>query len=179
MTQPVRKCSNRRKTANNEPRFVSKTWVAECHGNALVSTPRRACLADDAVQPTFPDCPAHLSKLTKHRKRPWPGSLPTFLDKSAFIALIGPRVLKKQMIPRTVSVHDIHPVKAPMRLPSRLTLRKLFRQPRGLGNMFLTTCSSYQPPRSFRLYRGAITGGIRMQSETLLLQRCGEAQARR
>lgn len=163
-----------------EPCFVSKTWTAEYNGNVLVSTSRRACLADDAVQPTFPDCPAHLSKLTKHRKRPWPGSLPTFLDKSAFIALIGPRVLKKHMIPRTVTVigQDIHPVKAPMRLPSRLTLRKLFRQPRGLGNMFLTTCSSYQPPRSFRLYRGAITGGIRIESETLLLQRCSGAQAR-
>lgn len=53
-----------------EPRFVSKTWTAEYNGNVLVSTPRRACLSDDAVPSIFPDCPAHLSKLVKHRKRP-------------------------------------------------------------------------------------------------------------
>lgn len=158
MTQPVRKCSNRRKTANNEPRFVSKTWVAECHGNALVSTPRRACLADDAVQPTFPDCPAHLSKLTKHRKRPWPGSLPTFLDKSAFIALIGPRVLKKQMIPRTVSVHDIHPVKAPMRLTSEVDASEAVPSAEGsqqhvFNNLFELSASAVLPSISWGYHR--------------------------
>lgn len=35
-----------------------------------MSTPRLARLADDAVPSIFPDCPAHLSKPIKHRKRP-------------------------------------------------------------------------------------------------------------
>ncbi|KAH6925401.1 hypothetical protein HPB50_004947 [Hyalomma asiaticum] len=47
-----------------------ETWTAEYNGNVLASSARRACLADDAVPSIFPDCQAHLSKLTKHRKRP-------------------------------------------------------------------------------------------------------------
>ncbi|CAN7976711.1 unnamed protein product, partial [Ixodes persulcatus] len=35
-----------------------------------MSVPRRASLAGDAVPSIFPDCPAHLSKVTKRRKRP-------------------------------------------------------------------------------------------------------------
>ncbi|CAN8006787.1 unnamed protein product, partial [Ixodes pacificus] len=53
-----------------EHRFVSKTWTAEYNGNVLMSVPRRASLASDAVPSIFPDCPAHLSKVTKRRKRP-------------------------------------------------------------------------------------------------------------
>lgn len=53
-----------------EPHLVSKTWTAEHNGHVLVSTPRRALLAKDAVPTRFPDCPAYLSKTLKTRKRP-------------------------------------------------------------------------------------------------------------
>lgn len=53
-----------------EPHLVSKTWTAEHNGHVLVSTPRRALLAKDAVPTRFPDCPAYLSKTLKSRKRP-------------------------------------------------------------------------------------------------------------
>lgn len=38
-----------------EPRFVSKSWIAEYNGNVLVSTPRRASLAENTVPSIFPD----------------------------------------------------------------------------------------------------------------------------
>lgn len=53
-----------------EPELVSKTWTAEYKGNVLVSTPRRASLANNAVPTRFPDCPPYLSKTPKSRKRP-------------------------------------------------------------------------------------------------------------
>lgn len=53
-----------------EPHLVSKTWTAEYKGHVLMSVPRRAELAKDAVPTKFPDCPAYLSKSTKSRKRP-------------------------------------------------------------------------------------------------------------
>lgn len=53
-----------------EPQLVCKTWTAEYKGHVLVSAPRRASLANDAVPTRFPDCPPYLSKTTKTRKRP-------------------------------------------------------------------------------------------------------------
>ncbi|CAN8015832.1 unnamed protein product [Ixodes persulcatus] len=53
-----------------EPHLVSKTWTALYNGNVLVSTPRRACLATNAVPTKFPGCPSYLSKTPKTRKRP-------------------------------------------------------------------------------------------------------------
>ncbi|CAN7976683.1 unnamed protein product [Ixodes persulcatus] len=53
-----------------EPHLVSKTWTALYNGNVLVSTPRRACLATNAVPMKFPGCPSYLSKTPKTRKRP-------------------------------------------------------------------------------------------------------------
>ncbi|KAH9364850.1 hypothetical protein HPB48_019554 [Haemaphysalis longicornis] len=53
-----------------EPHLVSKTWTAEHNGHVLVSKPRRALLAKDAVPTRFPDQPAYVSKTLKTRKRP-------------------------------------------------------------------------------------------------------------
>lgn len=131
-----------------EPRFVSKTWTAEYNGNVLVSTPRRACLSDDAVPSIFPDCPAHLSKLVKHRKRPavrQPACVPR---QKRFHPADSTEKAEEADDPRSVTLimQDLHPLKAPMRLRSRLAPRKSFRLPRGLVNKFSTTCSSNQPP---------------------------------
>ncbi|KAH8028573.1 hypothetical protein HPB51_017699 [Rhipicephalus microplus] len=53
-----------------EPELGSKSWTAEYKRNVLVSTPRRASLASNAVPTRFPDCPPYLSKTPKSRKRP-------------------------------------------------------------------------------------------------------------
>ncbi|KAH8034249.1 hypothetical protein HPB51_021962 [Rhipicephalus microplus] len=131
-----------------EPRFVSKTWTAEYNGNVLVSTPRRACLSDDAVPSIFPDCPAHLSKLVKHRKRPavrQPACVPR---QKRFHPTDSTEKAEEADDPRSVTLimQDLHPLKAPMPLRSRLAPRKSFRLPRCLVNKFSTTCSSNQPP---------------------------------
>ncbi|KAH9367507.1 hypothetical protein HPB48_009061 [Haemaphysalis longicornis] len=53
-----------------------KTWEAVYKGHVLVSAPRVAALAKDAVPTRFPGCPAHLTKTEKKRKAPADRSLP-------------------------------------------------------------------------------------------------------
>ncbi|KAH8025999.1 hypothetical protein HPB51_015348 [Rhipicephalus microplus] len=43
-----------------ESHLVTKTWTAHYNGNVLMSVPRRASLACDAVPTVFPDCPPYL-----------------------------------------------------------------------------------------------------------------------
>ncbi|KAH8025248.1 hypothetical protein HPB51_005599 [Rhipicephalus microplus] len=50
--------------------LVTKTWTAHYNGNVLMSVPRRASLACDAVPTVFPHCPPYLSKRSTTRKRP-------------------------------------------------------------------------------------------------------------
>ncbi|KAH8036566.1 hypothetical protein HPB51_001600 [Rhipicephalus microplus] len=53
-----------------ESHLVTKTWTAHYNGNVLMSVPRRASLACDAVPTVFPDCPPYLSKRSTTVKRP-------------------------------------------------------------------------------------------------------------
>ncbi|KAH7942024.1 hypothetical protein HPB49_019865 [Dermacentor silvarum] len=50
-----------------EPRYVTKMWEAVYKGLVLVSAPRKATLAKDAVPTKFPECPAHLTKTEKKK----------------------------------------------------------------------------------------------------------------
>ncbi|KAH9377819.1 hypothetical protein HPB48_013504 [Haemaphysalis longicornis] len=52
-----------------EPELVSQNMDGRStKGNVLVSTPRRASLANNAVPTRFPDCPPYLSKTPKKQK---------------------------------------------------------------------------------------------------------------
>ncbi|KAH7945029.1 hypothetical protein HPB49_004965 [Dermacentor silvarum] len=50
-----------------KPRCVTKTSEAVYRGHVVVSAPRKAVLAKDAVPTKFPDCPAHLTKTEKEK----------------------------------------------------------------------------------------------------------------
>lgn len=45
-----------------EPKFITKTWEATYKGHVLMSVPRKALLAKDAVPTKFPDCPNKIRK---------------------------------------------------------------------------------------------------------------------
>ncbi|KAG0444062.1 hypothetical protein HPB47_014216, partial [Ixodes persulcatus] len=53
-----------------ETKFVSKSWEAVYNGHVLVSAPRKASQAKDAVPTKFPGCPSYMTKNEKKRKGP-------------------------------------------------------------------------------------------------------------
>lgn len=53
----------------SKPRYVTKTWEVMYKGHVLVSAPRKAALAKDAVLTKFPGCLAHFIKTEKKKRK--------------------------------------------------------------------------------------------------------------